>query len=70
MWNVIDPNYALWSAGVLEYWSVEEGLESMDFFVFGFSITPVLHYSTTPGPSHCLLSAVCCLLIIITLSSL
>ena len=50
---MVDPNYGSWS--------VEEGLEYMDFCVFAFSITPVLHYSTTPGSSFPL-PAVRCLL--------
>jgi hypothetical protein len=48
---MVDPNYGSWSVGALEYWSVEEGLEYMDFCVFGISITPALHYSTTTGSS-------------------
>jgi hypothetical protein len=40
-WLVLD----LWSVGALEYWSIEKNFKLMKIWSFGFSITPVLHYS-------------------------
>ena len=36
--------------GVLENWGVGKGLKSRESSLLSFSITPELHYSTTPWP--------------------
>ena len=30
---------------MLECWSIEEGFKSIEFSIFDFTITPLLHYS-------------------------